>query len=490
VPPVAPQAFSTAGQTPALALVGNALDGSSGPWRKEAGGATAAGPAGQAATPPAKPRAQFTALLQSLVETGNAPAVRKAAPAVNKEDAPLVAFWMAAPTATSQASHPAKPADGAAGAEDGAHANDSPTGEQAAAPETSGDVAAPVAKATPQAGAPLPVALATPKSPWPDAPEDGAELPRAAAQAMENGAPDSKLAAGAAVAEQETAGGDCGGVSVGPKHGAGGRGGKVPADRRHSTGSGRCASWQAGRVAAGDGWRGRGGVSAGPARDSGGRGGKVPSDGRRPTGSRRYAGSQAGRVGTGDGWQRCGGVSVGPRRDAGGHGGNPPAGSRQAGRGRAGNGSKPRRWSAGFVHRKDGPGAAPRRRVAGSRAASRKTGARYGQAGSSPERGAIGRPRRDRAERGNGRRDRGRPTTGGAGGGGAGRGSEPTGCEDGSKRRRSGNGCRRRAIGRQRRACGLGTTRQRDRERRGATDGGGLHRAAPPGRGGAGSAQW
>jgi len=184
--------------------VGNALDGSSGPWRKEAGGATAAGPA---ATPPAKPRAQFTALLQSLVETGNAPAVRKAAPAVNKEDAPQVAFWMAAPTATSQASHPAKPADGAAGAEDGAHANDSPTGEPAAAPETSGDAATPVAKATPQAGAPLPVALATPKSPWPEAPEDGAELPRAAAQAMENGAPDSKLAAGAAVAEQETAGG-------------------------------------------------------------------------------------------------------------------------------------------------------------------------------------------------------------------------------------------------------------------------------------------
>ena len=192
--PVAPPAFPTAGQTPALPLVGNPLDGSSGPWRKEAGGATAAGPA---ATPSAKPRAQFTALLASLVETGNAPAIQKDAPPVNQEDAPRVAFWMAAATATPQVSHPAKPADGAVDPGDGAHADDSPTGERAATP---------VAQATAQSGAPLPVVLATPKSPWPDAPQDGAELPQAAAQTMEIGAPDAKLAAGAAVAEPETAG--------------------------------------------------------------------------------------------------------------------------------------------------------------------------------------------------------------------------------------------------------------------------------------------
>ncbi|MGA3015526.1 MAG: hypothetical protein ABSF62_00305 [Bryobacteraceae bacterium] len=205
--PLAPQAFPAAGQTPALALVGNPLDGSSGPWRKEAGGATAAGPEGQAATPSAKPRAQFTALLQSLVETGNAPAIRKDAPAVNKEDAPRVAFWMAASTTAPLVSHPAKPADGAADTGDGAHANNSPNAGQAATPEASGDAATPAAKATPQSGAALPVALPTPMSPWPDAPEDRAELPQAAAQAMKNGAPDSKPAAGAAAAERETAGG-------------------------------------------------------------------------------------------------------------------------------------------------------------------------------------------------------------------------------------------------------------------------------------------
>ena len=203
--PFAPQAPLAAGQTPTLAL---------------AGGAIATGPAGHAVTPGARPQAQFTSLLESLVdagEAGDALAAKKDAPAVNKEDPPRVAFWMAASTATPQVSHPAKPADGAADTGDGAHTDDSPAAGQAATPETSGEAATPVAKATPQSGAPLPVAIATPMS---DGPHDrasrdrkGAEfqttplnVARAAAQAMESGAPDSKLAAGAAVAEQETAG--------------------------------------------------------------------------------------------------------------------------------------------------------------------------------------------------------------------------------------------------------------------------------------------
>jgi hypothetical protein len=223
-----------AGQGPALVFAGNGLDGSPGLWRKEAGGAAAAGPAGQAATPAAKPQAQFTTLLESLVsadEAANAPAIKKDDRAVDKEDEPRVAFWMAAPTAAPQVSHRAKPADAAAETEDGAFTNDSPTGERAAgssssqlsasgsltndsltgeraaAPETSRDAAASVVPLTPQSGTPLPVALATPMSPWPDAPEDRAELPQAAAQAVENGTPDSKRAAGAeAAAEQETTG--------------------------------------------------------------------------------------------------------------------------------------------------------------------------------------------------------------------------------------------------------------------------------------------
>jgi ribonuclease E len=187
--------------------VGNPLDGSSGLWRKEAGGAITAGPAGPAATPSAKPRAQFTTLLQSLVETGNAQATKKDAAAADKEDAPRVAFWMAAPATAPQVSDPAKPTDGAADTQDGARRDDSPTAGQASAPETTGEAAMPVAKATPQWGAPLPVALATAMNPGPDTREEGAELPQAAAQAMENGAPDSKLTAGAGLAEQETAAG-------------------------------------------------------------------------------------------------------------------------------------------------------------------------------------------------------------------------------------------------------------------------------------------
>jgi hypothetical protein len=204
---LAPQASLAAGQGPALALAGNALDGSSGPWRKEAGGATAAGAAGQAATPAAKPQAQFTVLLDSLVEAGNAPAVKK-------DDGSRAAFWVAVATATPQVSHPVKPADGAAETEDGARTNDSPTAERAAAPETSGDAAAALVKVAPQSGAPLPIAIATLGNRLPEAPKDRAEAPEAAAPAMENGAPDSKLAAVAAEAEQATAGGTAAGAEA------------------------------------------------------------------------------------------------------------------------------------------------------------------------------------------------------------------------------------------------------------------------------------
>ncbi|MGD0870542.1 MAG: hypothetical protein ABSB88_13375 [Bryobacteraceae bacterium] len=200
--PLAPQAFPTVGQAPAPALAGNALDGSSGPWRKEAGGATAAGPPGQAATPAARPQARFTTLLESLVSAGEA----GNAPAVKKEDGPQAAFWMAVETATPQVSHPAKPAEGAAETEDGVRTNNSLAAERAASPETSGDAAA-LVKMAPQPGAPPPVEISTPMSDWPDAPEDRAELPPAAAPAMENRAPDSKLAAGTAASDRETAGG-------------------------------------------------------------------------------------------------------------------------------------------------------------------------------------------------------------------------------------------------------------------------------------------
>ena len=267
---LAPQASLAAGQGPALALAGNALDGSSGPWRKEAGGAT----------PAAKPQAQFTVLLDSLVEAGNAPAVKK-------DDGSRAAFWVAVATATPQVSHPVKPADGAAETEDGARTNDSPTAERAAAPETSGDAAAALVKVAPQSGAPLPIAIATLGNRLPEAPKDRAEAPEAAAPAMENGAPDSKLAAVAAEAEQATAGGTAAGAEA--KFG------------RRSAGSGRYAGSQRDRGKAGDHWRGCGGVSAGPARDSGGRGGKVPADGQRSTGIGPYARWQAERVTTGNG---------------------------------------------------------------------------------------------------------------------------------------------------------------------------------------------
>jgi hypothetical protein len=195
VQPFAPQAPLAAGQTPTLAL---------------AGGAIATGPAGHAVTPGARPQAQFTSLLESLVdagEAGDAPAAKKDAPAVNKEDPPRVAFWMAAPTAAPQVSHPAKPADGSAETQDGAHTDDSLTAEAATMPETSGDAAAAAVPVVSQSGAPLPRAVSIPIGPWPEAPEDRAELPQAAAPAMENGAPHSRLFAKAAEREQETAGG-------------------------------------------------------------------------------------------------------------------------------------------------------------------------------------------------------------------------------------------------------------------------------------------
>ena len=222
--PLAPQASFAAGQGPALTFAGNGLDGSSSPWRKEAGGATATGPVGQAAMPAAKPQAQFTTLLESLVsacEAGSAPVIKKDAPAVDKEDAPRVAFWMAAPAAAPQVSHPAKPADAGAETGDGALGDLSLTAERAATPDPSGDAAAALVKVTPQSGAPLPVAIATPMSDGPDAPEDRASRDRkgaefrttplnfaqAAAPVTKNGAPVSKLAAAEAAAEQVTAGG-------------------------------------------------------------------------------------------------------------------------------------------------------------------------------------------------------------------------------------------------------------------------------------------
>ena len=214
--PLAPQAFPPTGQAPALAPAGNALDGSSGPWRKEAGSAMAAGPAGQAATPAAKPPAHFTTLLESLVSAGEA----GNAPAVKKEYGPRAAFWMAVATATPPVSQPAKPADDAAETKDETGANDSLPAERAPTPETSGDAAAALVKVARQSDTRLPVAIATPTSPAPDAPEDRASRDRegaefrtmplnfaqAAAPAIKNGAPDSKLAAAEAEREQETAG--------------------------------------------------------------------------------------------------------------------------------------------------------------------------------------------------------------------------------------------------------------------------------------------
>src|ERR1035441_2113727 len=203
VQPLAPQASIAAGQGLALAFAGHRPDGSSGPWRKAAGGPTPTGPAGQAANP----QGRFTTLLESLAEAGNAPSIKKEAPAVNQEDAPRAAFWMAAPTATPPVSHPAKPADAATETQDEARTNDSLDAGRAATPETSGDAGATLAKATPQSNAALPVALATPMSPWPDAPEDRRGLPQAATQAVENGAKDSMLAAGAAAGRGAAAGG-------------------------------------------------------------------------------------------------------------------------------------------------------------------------------------------------------------------------------------------------------------------------------------------
>lgn len=202
--PLAPQAFPTAGQAPAPALAGNALDGSSVPWRKEAGGATAAGPAGEAVAPAVKPRAQFTMLLESLVSADP--------PAFKKEAGPRTAFWMAIATATPQVSPPAKPAESAAETGDGAHTDDSLAAGRAATPETSGGAAGPRVQVAPQSGAALPAGISTPMRP--DAPEDRAELPQAAAQAVENGAPDSKPAAVAASAGQETADGTAAGAEA------------------------------------------------------------------------------------------------------------------------------------------------------------------------------------------------------------------------------------------------------------------------------------
>src|ERR1017187_9650351 len=149
------------------------------------------------------------------------PVIKKDAPAVDKEDAPRVAFWMAAPAAAPQVSHPAKPADAGAETGDGALGDLSLTAERAATPDPSGDAAAALVKVTPQSGAPLPVAIATPMSDGPDAPEDRASRDRKGAEfrttplnfaqppapVTRNGAPDSKLAAAEAAAEQVTAGG-------------------------------------------------------------------------------------------------------------------------------------------------------------------------------------------------------------------------------------------------------------------------------------------
>jgi hypothetical protein len=139
-----------------LALVaGNSLDGCSGLCRKEPGVATA----GRAAAPFASPRAQFTALLDSLVgasEAGNTPAVKK-------EDAPRGAFWVAVATATAQV----EPAGGATQAEDKADPRDSGTVEAAA---TLGDAAA-VMPATPQLGALPLTAIATTSGSTPGLPD-------------------------------------------------------------------------------------------------------------------------------------------------------------------------------------------------------------------------------------------------------------------------------------------------------------------------------
>jgi hypothetical protein len=133
VQPLAPPAVPTVPQAPVLPFAGHAPHGSSSPGRKSAGRATASGPAGQAATPAAKPRAPFNKLLASLVcvtGAGNA----SPAPAVKKEDGSRAAFWMAATTATSQPSQPAKPADNAAETGDDGRTNDSLASELATAP--------------------------------------------------------------------------------------------------------------------------------------------------------------------------------------------------------------------------------------------------------------------------------------------------------------------------------------------------------------------
>jgi len=135
-------------------------------------------------------------LLESLVSADP--------PTFKKEDGPRTAFWMAIATATPQVSPPAKPVEGAAENGDGAHTDDSLAAGRAATPETSGGAAAPRVQVASQSGAALPAGISTPMRP--DVPEDRAELPQAAAQAVENGTPDSKPAAGAASAGQETAG--------------------------------------------------------------------------------------------------------------------------------------------------------------------------------------------------------------------------------------------------------------------------------------------